>query len=153
VYLQYLKNITIIFLLNTTSYLYLQTLSLSTKAQFDIVVIYILQSICCYIIPILQTTRDTCYLILFILVKCSTCFGVLFVHHQELKTAYTATVYVKQLLLPAALGDEIEQSVQLKCWKERTESTVQITTLRLIFFKRIYDNLFTNSQKTQSFST
>jgi len=26
----------------------------------------------------------------------------LFVHHQELKTAYTATVYVKELLLPAA---------------------------------------------------
>jgi hypothetical protein len=26
------------------------------------------------------------------------------VHHQELKTAYTATVYVKQLLLPAAAG-------------------------------------------------
>jgi len=24
------------------------------------------------------------------------------VHHQELKTAYTTTVYVKQLLLPAA---------------------------------------------------
>jgi len=24
------------------------------------------------------------------------------VYHQELKTAYTATVYVKQLLLPAA---------------------------------------------------
>jgi len=28
-------------------------------------------------------------------------------HHQELKTAYTATVYVKQLLLPAAIGDEM----------------------------------------------
>ena len=28
------------------------------------------------------------------------------VHHQELKTAYTATVYVKQLLLPAAIRDE-----------------------------------------------
>ena len=26
------------------------------------------------------------------------------VHHQELKTAYTATVYVKQLLLPAAIA-------------------------------------------------
>jgi len=38
---------------------------------------------------------------LFILVKHSTCFG-LSVHHQELKTAYTTTVYVKQLLLPAA---------------------------------------------------
>jgi hypothetical protein len=32
------------------------------------------------------------------------------VHHQELKTAYTATVYVKQLLLPAAIGDEMERS-------------------------------------------
>jgi hypothetical protein len=30
------------------------------------------------------------------------------VHHQELKTAYTATVYVKQLLLPAAIGDEMK---------------------------------------------
>jgi aminopeptidase N len=30
------------------------------------------------------------------------------VHHQEIKTAYTATVYVKQLLLPAAIEDEIE---------------------------------------------
>jgi hypothetical protein len=29
-------------------------------------------------------------------------------HHQELKTEYTATVYVKQLLLPAAIGDEME---------------------------------------------
>ena len=29
----------------------------------------------------------------------------LFVHHQKLKTAYTAMVYVKQLLLPAAVGD------------------------------------------------
>jgi hypothetical protein len=26
------------------------------------------------------------------------------VHHQELKTAYTATVYVKQLLLPAVIA-------------------------------------------------
>jgi hypothetical protein len=32
----------------------------------------------------------------------------LFVHHQEFKTAYTATVYVKQLLLPAAIGDDME---------------------------------------------
>jgi hypothetical protein len=30
-------------------------------------------------------------------------------HNQELKTAYTATVYVKQLLLPAAIGDELER--------------------------------------------
>jgi hypothetical protein len=31
------------------------------------------------------------------------------VHHQELKTAYIETVYVKQLLLPAAIGDEMER--------------------------------------------
>jgi len=31
------------------------------------------------------------------------------VHHQELKPAYIATVYVKQLLLPTAIGDEMEQ--------------------------------------------
>jgi hypothetical protein len=30
------------------------------------------------------------------------------VHNQELKTAYTATVYVKKLLLPAAITDEME---------------------------------------------
>jgi hypothetical protein len=30
------------------------------------------------------------------------------VHHQELKTGYRATVYVKQLLLPAAIRDEME---------------------------------------------
>jgi hypothetical protein len=50
-------------------------------------------------IPIVQPTRSTCYIKLFILVKRSACFGHS-VHHQELKTAYTATVYVKQLLLP-----------------------------------------------------
>jgi hypothetical protein len=32
------------------------------------------------------------------------------VHHQELKTVYTATVYVKQLLLPAAIENEMELS-------------------------------------------
>jgi hypothetical protein len=34
------------------------------------------------------------------------------IHHQELKTAYTATINVKQLLLllPAAIGDEMERS-------------------------------------------
>jgi len=47
------------------------------------------------------------YFKLFILVKLSTCFG-LSVHNQELKTAYTATVYVKQLLLPAAIEVEME---------------------------------------------
>jgi hypothetical protein len=36
-------------------------------------------------------------------------FGTgLSVHHQELKTAYTATVYVEKLLLSAAIGDEME---------------------------------------------
>jgi hypothetical protein len=34
--------------------------------------------------------------------------GGLSVHHQELNTSYTATVYVKQLLLPAAIGGEID---------------------------------------------
>ena len=43
-----------------------------------------------------------------ILVKRSLCFGGFNVHHQEHKTAYTATVYVKQLLLPAAIGGEME---------------------------------------------
>ena len=33
------------------------------------------------------------------------------VHHQELKTAHTATVYVKQLLLPAAKRQKIPQQV------------------------------------------
>ena len=33
----------------------------------------------------------------------------LFVHHQKLKTAYTAMVYVKQLLLPAAIPDNSRQ--------------------------------------------
>jgi hypothetical protein len=32
------------------------------------------------------------------------------VHHEKIKTAYTATVRVKQLLLPAAIGDEMERS-------------------------------------------
>ena len=59
-------------------------------------------------IPIVQQTRCTCYLKLFILAKRYTCFGIS-VHHQELKTAYTATVYVKQLLLTAAIGDEMEK--------------------------------------------
>ena len=53
--------------------------------------------------PIVQRTRCTCYLKLFILFS-----DGLSVHHQELKTAYTATVYVKQLLLPTAIGDEME---------------------------------------------
>ena len=35
-------------------------------------------------------------------------------HHQELKTAYTATVYVKQLLLPAALGNEMDLFILVK---------------------------------------
>ena len=60
--------------------------------------------------PIIQQTRCTYYLKLFILVKRCTCFGGLSVHHQELETAYIETVYVKQLLLPAAIGDEMELS-------------------------------------------
>jgi len=32
------------------------------------------------------------------------------VHYQELKTAYTAKIYVKELLLAAAIGDELERS-------------------------------------------
>jgi len=64
------------------------------------------------IIPIVQPTRCTCYCKWFIIVKRSACFG-LSVHHQELKTAYTATVYVKQLLLPAAIGDEMELQLHL----------------------------------------
>jgi hypothetical protein len=35
------------------------------------------------------------------------------VHHQELKTVYAATIYVKQLLLPAAIGDEMELQFHL----------------------------------------
>ena len=54
-----------------------------------------------------STTNKIHLLSQIILVKRSTCFG-LSVHHQELKTAYTATVYVKQLLLPAAIGDEMD---------------------------------------------
>jgi len=41
------------------------------------------------------------YLLSQIIYSCKTLYG-LSVHHQELKTAYTAKVYVKQLLLPAA---------------------------------------------------
>ena len=52
--------------------------------------------------PIVHSTRCTCYLKLFILVKHLHVLDGLSVHHQELKTAYTATVYVKELLLPAA---------------------------------------------------
>jgi hypothetical protein len=37
------------------------------------------------------------------------------IHNQELKTVYTATVYVKQLLLPAAIGDEIELVKPVTC--------------------------------------
>jgi hypothetical protein len=54
---------------------------------------------CCYLLLSGMRWNCTCYLKLFILVKRSACFGGLSVHHQELKTAYTATVYVKQLLL------------------------------------------------------
>ena len=62
-------------------------------------------------LPILQLTRCTCYLKLFIIIKHSTCFGGLSVHHQEFKTAYTATVSVKQLLIPAAIWDDMKLSI------------------------------------------
>ena len=48
-------------------------------------------------------SNSCCYLLL----SGMRCLISLFAHHQELKTAYTATVYVKQLLLPAAIGDEM----------------------------------------------
>jgi len=35
------------------------------------------------------------------------------VRHQDLKTAYTATVYVKELLLPAAIGDKMKLQFHL----------------------------------------
>jgi len=38
------------------------------------------------------------------------------VHRQELKTVYTAMVYVKQLLLPAAIGDEMELVLHVECF-------------------------------------
>jgi hypothetical protein len=57
-------------------------------------------------IPIVNQKDDLLFQII-ILVKRSTCFGGLFVHHQALKTAYTTTVYAKQLLLLATIGDEM----------------------------------------------
>ena len=51
------------------------------------------------------------HLLFQIIYSCKTLYMFsdgLYVHHQELKTVYTATVYVKQLLLPAAIGDEME---------------------------------------------
>jgi len=45
------------------------------------------------------------FLKLFILVKRSTCFGGLSVHHQELKTAHTAT---DKCQTAAAIQDEME---------------------------------------------
>jgi hypothetical protein len=41
------------------------------------------------------------------------------VHHQEFKTAYTATVYVKQLLLPAAIGEEMDYTGCPTCYQTR----------------------------------
>jgi hypothetical protein len=70
------------------------------------ILIFIGPSIVIYFYSI--TNKITCYHKLFILVKLSTCFGGFSIHHQERKTAYTATVYVKQLLLPVAIGDGME---------------------------------------------
>jgi len=47
---------------------------------------------------------NSCYLKLFILVKRSTCFGLSFRPSSGAQTAYTTTLYVKQLLLPAAIA-------------------------------------------------
>jgi hypothetical protein len=49
-----------------------------------------------------STTNKLHLLSQIIIVKRPTCVGQSF-HHQELKTAYTEMVYVKQLLLPAAM--------------------------------------------------
>jgi hypothetical protein len=49
------------------------------------------------------------------------------VHHQELKTAYIATVYVKQLLLPAAIGDEMErQKMHISTETSKENCTKQV---------------------------
>jgi len=57
------------------------------------------------------STTNKMHLLTQIIYSCKTLYmfrTVFPFHHQELKTAYTATVYVKQLLLPAAIGDEME---------------------------------------------
>ena len=56
------------------------------------------------------STTNKMHLLSQIIYSCKTLcmFRRSFVHHQELKTACTATVYVKQMLLPAAIGDEME---------------------------------------------
>ena len=58
-------------------------------------------------IPIVQPKRCTCYLKLFILVKRSTCFGRSFRPSSGAQNCIYRTVYVKQLLLPAVIGDEM----------------------------------------------
>jgi hypothetical protein len=75
-----------------------------------------------------QPTRCTCYFKLFILVKLSTCF-CLSVHHQELKTAYTATVFIKQLLLPTAIGDEMELEFYLTAIGDEMELEFYLTAI------------------------
>jgi hypothetical protein len=60
----------------------------------------------CIPIPIVQPTSCTCYLKLFIPVKRCTCFGRSFLPSSGAQNCITATVYVKQLLLSAAIRDE-----------------------------------------------
>jgi hypothetical protein len=79
-------------------------------------------------IPIVQPTRCTYYLKLFIIVKSSIYFERYFVHHQEPKTAYTATVYVKQLLL-SGMRWNCERACYLKLF---------IFVRRLAFFGRSF---------------
>ena len=65
----------------------------------------------CIVIYCCSTTNKMHLILeLFILVKHSTCFG-LSVHHQELKTAYTATTYVKQLLLSGMRWSSISSPI------------------------------------------
>ena len=44
---------------------------------------------------------------LFIPVNCSTCFRWILTHHQKHKTVFSALVFVKPLLLPAAIVEEL----------------------------------------------
>jgi len=57
------------------------------------------------------STTNKIHLLSQIIYSCKTLYmfwGGFSVHYQERKTAYTATIYVKQLLLPAAFGDGME---------------------------------------------
>jgi hypothetical protein len=61
---------------------------------------------------------------------------VFYVYHQELKTAYTATVYVKQLLLSASIGDEMELEFQL--FFQRFRMTIMKITNKRQLYRLIY---------------